>query len=132
MRAPPAEPSFPRAARSVSGLVKLPEPTSDTIELVRAAVSATKRLWQGGYRYSKAGVMLDGLVPPDRAPRALIDSVDPRRDAQMAALDDLNGRFGRGSLVLARTGLRKTWAVRAEMRSPAYTTRLAEVPIVAA
>jgi DNA polymerase V len=82
------------AARAVSGLVKLPESTPDTIELVRSAVSATKRLWQGGYRYSKAGLMLDGLVPPDRAPRALIDSVDPRRDALMAAPDDLNGRFG--------------------------------------
>ena len=118
--------------RSVSGMVKLPEPTSDTIELVRAAVSATKRLWQGGYCYSKAGVMLDGLVTPDRAPRELIDAVDPRREALMAAMDDLNGRFGRGSLVLARTGLRKTWTVRAEMRSPAYTTRLAEVPVVSA
>ena len=99
---------------------------------MRAAVSATKRLWQGGYRYSKAGVMLDGLVTPDRAPRALIHAVDPRREALMAALDDLNGRFGRGSLFVARSGIRKAWTVRADMRSPAYTTRLAEVPVVSA
>ena len=77
-------------------------------------------------------MMLDGLLTPDRAPRALIDDTDARRDALMSALDDLNGRFGRGSLFLARTGLRKAWAVRAEMRSRAYTTRLAEVPVVAA
>jgi len=119
-------------AKSVSGMARLPEPTSDSIELVRAAVLVTKRLWSGGYRYSKAGVILDGLVSPDRAPRALIEAVDPRRDALMQALDGVNARFGRGSLFVARTGVRKAWAVRAEMRSPAYTTRLAEVPVVSA
>lgn len=119
-------------AKSVSGMARLPEPTSDSSELVRAAVLVTKRLWSSGFRYSKAGVILDGLVPPDRAPRALIHAVDPRRDALMTALDDLNRRFGRGSLFVARTGVRKAWAVRAEMRSPAYTTRLAEVPVVSA
>jgi DNA polymerase V len=119
-------------AKSVSGIVRLREPTSDTLELVQAATRATKRLWAGGYRYSKAGVILDGLVTPDRAPRALIDAPDPRREALMMALDDLNARFGRGSLFVARSGIQKAWMVRADMRSPAYTTRLSEVPVVAA
>lgn len=119
-------------AKSVSGIVRLREPTSDTIELVQAATRATKRLWAGGYRYSKAGVILDSLVTLDRAPKALIDAPDPRRDALMTALDDLNGRFGRGCLFVARSGVQKAWTVRADMRSPAYTTRLEEVPMLAA
>jgi len=48
----------------------------------------------------------------------------------MEALDGVNARFGRGSLFVARTGVRKAWAVRADMRSPAYTTRLGEVPVL--
>lgn len=55
-------------ARSVSGLAKMREPTSDTIELVRGAAHATRRLWANGYRYAKAGVILDDLVKPDGAP----------------------------------------------------------------
>lgn len=90
----------------------------------------TRRLWADGYRFAKAGVVLDGLVTTDRAPQALIDALDPRREALMIALDDVNRRFGRGTLVVATTGMRKVWAVKADMKSPAYTTRLAEVPVV--
>lgn len=118
--------------RSVSAVANFVEPTDDTIELVRGASRVTRRLWQDGYRYAKAGVMLDGLVTQDRAPRALFDEIDPRREALMTALDGVNHRFGRGSLFLAATGARKKWAVKAEMKSPAYTTRLAEVPVVRA
>lgn len=116
-------------SRSVSGLARMREPTADTLELVRAASEATRRLWAPGYRYAKAGVMLDDLVTPDRAPRALFDRVDPRREALMGAMDDLNHRFGRGALFPAQAGINRRWALKADMRSPAYTTRLSETPI---
>lgn len=117
-------------SKSVSGVANMREPTSDTFELVRGASQVTRRLWADGYRFAKAGVVLDGLVTTDRAPQALIDALDPRREALMIALDDVNRRFGRGTLVVATTGMRKVWAVKADMKSPAYTTRLAEVPVV--
>lgn len=117
---------------SVQGLARLREPTSDTLELVRAAAEATQRLWVGGFRYAKAGVILDGLVPPGGAPRALLDPIDPRREALMTSLDSINSRFGRGSLFPASAGVRRAWTLKAEMRSPAYTTRLGEVPTVSA
>ena len=118
--------------RSVSGLGRLHEPTSDTLELVRAAASATRTLWADGYRYAKAGVILDGLLRPDQAPRALVDAPDERREALMAALDDINSRFGRGALFPGSIGVRRAWTLKADMRSPAYTTRLAETPIATA
>lgn len=119
-------------ARSVSAVAHMVEPTSDTLALVEGASRTTRRLWQGGYRYAKAGVICDNLVRPGEAPRTLIDVTDPRRTALMEALDAVNGRFGRGSLVIARAGLAKPWALKAEMRSPAYTTRLSEVPVLVA
>lgn len=117
-------------ARSVSGRAALVEPTSDTLALVRGATAAARRLWRPGFRYAKAGVLLDDLCPPSAAPRALIDPVDLRREALMDALDRINGRFGRGSLVPAQAGLRKAWSLKSDMRSPAYTTRLAEAPVL--
>ncbi len=119
-------------ARSVSAVAHMVEPTSDTLALVEGASRTTRRLWMDGFRYAKAGVICDSLIRPGDAPRALIDATDPRRAALMDALDAVNGRFGRGSLVMARAGLTKPWALKAEMRSPAYTTRLSELPVLSA
>jgi DNA polymerase V len=52
----------------------------------------------------------------------------------MAAMDACNARFGRGSVVPARAGLvaKRTWSTKFEMRTPHFTTRRAEVPVVTA
>ena len=51
----------------------------------------------------------------------------------MDALDQVNGRFGKKALVLASEGFRdKSWHLKADMRTPRYTTRLDELPIVIA
>jgi len=53
----------------------------------------------------------------------------------MGAVDALNHRFGRGAVTVAsamHTGGSKTHAGRQERRSPRYTTRLAELPVVIA
>ncbi|MGH7020640.1 MAG: Y-family DNA polymerase, partial [Brevundimonas sp.] len=118
--------------RSVAGLGMTREPTSDTLELVRAATEATIRLWEPGYRYAKAGVLLDDLVPVSSAPRSLLAQTDPRRDALMTALDQVNKRFGRDALGPARRTLAGEWGQRAAMKSPAYTTRLNETPVARA
>ncbi|ACL62380.1 hypothetical protein Mnod_7650 [Methylobacterium nodulans ORS 2060] len=43
-----------------------------------------------------------------------------------------NARFGRGAVVPARAGLvdKRTWSTRFEMRTPRYTTRPDELPVV--
>lgn len=118
--------------RSVSGRAALWSPTSDTLVMVRAANQVVDRLWAPGFRYAKAGVMLDDLIFPDEATPTLLDRPDPRRDDLMTALDRVNRRFGRGALVPASAGLTKAWAKRADMLSPAYTTRLTETPVARA
>lgn len=119
-------------ARSVSGIARTVAPTADTLELVRASGEATRRLWAPGYRYAKAGILLNDLVPAADVSGTLFDQPDPRREALMVAMDDVNRRFGRGSVSPARGGLSRRWALKAEMKSPAYTTRLSETPIARA
>lgn len=55
---------------------------------------------------------------------------DRKRGPLMVAMDACNGRFGRGSVVPARAGLtdKRTWSTSFEMRSPRYTTQVAELP----
>lgn len=122
--------------RSVSLTVHLPEHTNDTLILVRAARWAARRIWASGYRYSKSGVLTSDLAIMAEAPRALIGAFNRERSGRlMEALDACNQRFGRGKVVPAAAGLeraRSGWATKFEMRSPRYTTRIDELPIVRA
>ena len=46
----------------------------------------------------------------------------------MAVVDEVNTRFGRGTVFLAREGTRRPWAMRQAFRTPSYTTRWEELP----
>ncbi|WP_336812407.1 DUF4113 domain-containing protein [Bosea sp. MMO-172] len=51
----------------------------------------------------------------------------------MAALDAWNSKHGRGTLFPAAAGVyrqRKAWVTKFDMRSPRYTTRIDELPVV--
>ena len=48
----------------------------------------------------------------------------------MSAMDAVNSRFGRHTLVSAAMGLERSWLHRAALRSPRYTTRVGELPVV--
>ena len=63
-----------------------------------------------------------------------LDGTADDRTALMRALDDINGRFGRGSLRLASEGFddEAEWRMRQELRTPRYTTRLEDIPIAVA
>ena len=123
--------------RSATMTVTLPEATSDTLVLVKAATWAVRRTWREGYRYSKSGVITVDLVPLAASQRALpgLGQFDRERGAAlMAAMDACNRRFGRGAVAPGAAGFApaRTWSPKFEMRSPRYTTRLAELPVIAA
>ena len=46
------------------------------------------------------------------------------------ALDAINDRFGKKTMVLAREGFAGEWRLRADHRSPRYTTRISDLPTV--
>jgi DNA polymerase V len=116
--------------RSAATTIDLPEATNDTLLLVAAATRAVRRIWVDGFRYAKAGVLTSDLVRPAQAQRALFDGLDHVRSGKvMAALDAVNARFGRHTLVPASVGFSRPSATRFEMRSPRYTTRWDELPM---
>ena len=53
----------------------------------------------------------------------------------MTALDDLNLRYGRGTVLMASAGLagnRRSWSMKQERRTPGYTTCLADMAVARA
>ena len=124
-----------RPQHSASRSIRLRPMTNHTFDLVDAAVTAARRGWRGdpagnGCGYTKAGVILDDLLPEADRP-ALLFPPDRPRDARLTdALDAINDRFGKKTMVLASEGFAGTWRLRAEHRSPRYTTRLSDLPTV--
>lgn len=53
-------------------------------------------------------------------------------DRLMAALDAVNGKFGRGSLIPASAGIKRDWQTKFDRLSPRYTTNIKELPIATA
>ncbi len=49
----------------------------------------------------------------------------------MGALDAINGKFGTWTAVTATQGFKRKWKLRSEMRSPAWTTKIADIPMSA-
>lgn len=103
------------------------EATSDTMALVSEAVRLLRACWRPGYRYFKAGVMLDDLAPARRQGGMFSTRDVVKSTKVMAALDAINGRYGQGMLRPASTGMIRTWAGRQAHHSPRYTTRLHEI-----
>jgi DNA polymerase V len=50
----------------------------------------------------------------------------------MQTIDQLNRRYGRGSVHWAACGLEPGWAMRRDQLSRAATTRLRDIPVVRA
>jgi DNA polymerase V len=115
-----------------SRTVALHPMTSDSLELIAAARRGAERAWRDGYAYTKAGIMLDDLVAADMRPKTLFEADGDKRARLMGALDEINGRYGKWTAVTAAQGFKREWKLRSEMRSPSWTTSIAEVPSVRA
>ena len=127
----------PQYARSIT--VPLRNATSDTVAIIHAAVSGLRCIYRPGYAFIKAGVMLLDLHSAKLRQGELdLEPQEPgnsTRERLMGVLDELNQRYGRGTVKLASAGVqakgeRASWAMRQERRSPAYTTCWEDMPVV--
>lgn len=111
--------------------VTLPLPTADTRDIVAAVIKGLELIWRPGYRYQKAGVMLLDFWPPGTYQPELFDSINERPKSQelMQVMDAIN-HSGRGRVFLAAEGITKEWKMKRARLSPAYTTRVKELPVV--
>lgn len=114
--------------------IAFPVPAGDSRVLIRAALSGLRRIYRPGYIYKKAGVLLLDLQDKRAVQGDLFEAAarPARAEALMAAADRLNRDMGRDTVFFAAQGIERTWTLRAAMRSPRYTTRWDELPVVSA
>jgi DNA polymerase V len=104
--------------------------TNDTLDLLQVARKGVERGWKEGFAYTKAGIMLEDLIAADSRPRTLFEVGDDRRGRLMDALDAINGKYGKMTALTATQGFKREWRTKADLKSPAYTTRISDVPVV--
>lgn len=111
--------------------IQLPSATDSTAELLRWGMPGVEQIFQEGYRYHKAGVMLAELMPTAERQQAQFDEANHDRLAKLTkAVDQVNKKMGSRTIEHAVIGTSHGWSMRSEMRSPNYTTRWPEIPTV--
>ena len=116
----------PDEAKYAKGVVvTLPYPTDDVLLLTKAAVEALEHVFREGFKYSKAEVLLLDLRQLGEFSDDLFAVNQPAEATRvMAVLDEINGRWGRGTLRAASVPSNPDWGMRREMMSRSYTTKL--------
>lgn len=113
---------------------KLVTPSDDLRYLTRSAKLCLRRIFRPGFHYQKAGVYLGDLLSRNYLQLDLFNqpSEDELNHTEqlMSVLDAVNKKYGRHTLRLAAEGYVKPWAMRAQLRSPCYTSDWSDLPVV--
>lgn len=110
-------------------VIKLPVPTSDTLEIVHYALAGLHAIFMKGYQYKKAGVIITEIASSG-VQQNLFDTVDrDKRERLMQALDAINGDC-HSYVKLAVQGNGRDWKLRQEQLSRHYTTDMGEILVI--
>jgi len=122
----PFNPSEPQINKSKT--ITLPVATNDNIEIVKYALVCLKEIFNQGFRYKKAGVIVDGLQDESHFQQNIFDKTDRTKQREVnQMIDKLNNEFGRDKVKLAVQGDGKEWKLRQEKLSKRYTTNWNEI-----
>ena len=101
----------------------LGEATNYTPALIEHALRLLRAMWRDGFAFKKVGVMLLDLRETTQLSLFEPRGNEAARSRLQAAADQLGDLVRWGSM-----GFDTSWRLRAERRTPRYTTRLDELP----
>lgn len=125
-----------------SRAVPLPFPTRDTGEVLQAVRFLAKAMMKPGQRFKRGGVGLTDLVRSEQRQADLFFGPDVRRERGMEVMDQINAKYGRGTMGVGTSGWRvggarpgerrvggrdSQWRPTLKALSPSYTTKWSEL-----
>ena len=116
---------LPQYSNSI--VIKLPFPTSSSIEISKFATQALEKIFIKGYHYKKAGVILMDFSSEANVQLNLFHNSNPRHAMLMQVMDKINNNIGKKQLRLASQDLGRTWKMHQEKLSPRYTTNINDI-----
>mgnify|MGYP000992181233 CR=1 FL=1 len=111
---------------SNSVVVKIPFPTSSTLEINKFAISGLTQIFRKHKNYKRAGATLMDFVDTGEYQPDLFLNSNPKHAKLMQVIDKLNMKYGQ-QLIRLGSQDRKTHKMRQEKLSQAFTTDINEV-----
>ena len=109
--------------------VDLPIATNNSLELVKTAIEALKRIYKYGYFYQKAGVILSKLNEAGEKELNLLTPILEKKSQKlMKAMDLTNSKYGRNVISVAQAGINNSWKMRREHSSKIDTASFDSLP----
>lgn len=113
---------------------KFIHPTDDIRLITRITRQCLKKIYKSGFFFKKVGVCFDELIGHNYQQYDLFNQKSDeslhKTDQLLTTVDLINQKFGRHTIKLAAEGFSPSWRMRADMRSPRYTTQWSELPII--
>lgn len=114
-----------------SGFINLSSGSSVTNKMIRHAHHILERIYRDGFEYKKCGILFNDFVKYDQVQLNFFDEFDtPREMDLMDVMDQINKQDGRNTVKFAACGINPFWKMLSQMKTPAYTTRWSELPVV--
>lgn len=106
-----------------STTVAFPFPTDDTGVMMKALRPKLKGIFIPNRRYKKSGVLFYGLESLSESAADLFAPPEEQtRSGVFSVVDQINAKFGRGTLFTLGEGTKKSWQMKRTLLSPDYTT----------
>jgi DNA polymerase V len=109
------------------------QPSQNSGFLIRCALRGLEQIFRPGFSYQRAGILLPDLIPSGMEQQTLFSVAredQGRAKRLMEVMDHINHIYGGQTVHYASVALSERWRMRQQMKSPAYTTRWAELPTV--
>jgi DNA polymerase V len=95
------------------------------VRLAKAAIHGLELIYQPGFAFSKAEILLVEICQPVEYTPDLFAKTQPAASQKvMQVMDQINAKWGRGTMRPGRVPVTPDWGMKREMLSPSYTTRI--------
>ena len=111
--------------------IDLPVSTSNSFELIKAAMKGLDIIYKYGFFYQKSGITLSKLEDANENEINLLTPlIETKSKTLMKAIDLTNSKYGRNAISIAGAGINNTWKMKSKYYSKIDTTSFYNLPIL--
>jgi DNA polymerase V len=104
-------------------MINFPAATNDSFEMMKMVKKALDEIYINDVPYQKAGVICCSLVSAAEYQPSLLDPLkDEKVSKRLKLMDEMNAKMGPNTLFPLSTGIKKSWQMKSEKKSPNYVT----------
>jgi DNA polymerase V len=101
--------------------------SNSDLTISNTAVKILKKMYEFGERYSKAGVIVTGIIPENQKQFNLFEDENPKHLKLMQVMDAYHKKIGERKIRLGNQDLQHTWKMKQDHLSNKYTTDFSQI-----